>query len=381
MEVKTGGMATLPNIASLFCVGLSGLTLTEEDKRVLSRGVGGIVLFSRNVDTPGQVARLIQEARGYAGDEVLASVDQEGGNVARLEKGFQRIPTMRALGKLIAEDPDKLLVAYEVGQCLGQDLRRVGFDMDFAPVLDVDTNPDNPVIGDRSIGSDPKLVATVGQQLIAGLQSQGIIVCGKHFPGHGDTQQDSHFELPRLPHALDRMEEMELYPFAHVVGEDARQGALAIMTAHVVFEAIHNELPGTLCPEVLTDMLRKTMTFEGLCISDCMEMKAIADGPLWGGTVGACVRGIAAGLDMALVCHTHDVMHASIDAVETALKDGTLSDARVAEAFARLELTRGFRRQQRQATLAPFEPSEAFRQFVDASPATGADPTWESVVE
>ncbi|NCF88699.1 MAG: beta-N-acetylhexosaminidase, partial [Verrucomicrobiaceae bacterium] len=243
-------MDSPPSVASLFCVGLSGLVLSDEDKRVLSLGVGGIVLFSRNVDTPEQVAMLIEEARGYAGDEVLASVDQEGGNVARLEEGFQRIPTMRTLGEVIAQDPDKLSIAYEVGQCLGQDLRGVGFDMDFAPVLDVDTNPDNPVIGDRSISNDPKLVAKVGQQLIAGLQSQGIVACGKHFPGHGDTQQDSHFELPRLPHAMDRMEEIELYPFAHVVGEDAKQGALAIMTAHVVFDAIHNEMPGTLCPEV-----------------------------------------------------------------------------------------------------------------------------------
>jgi beta-N-acetylhexosaminidase len=372
-------MPELSNAASLFCVGLSGLTLSEEDKRVLSRGVGGIVLFSRNVDTPEQVARLIEEARGYAGDEVLASVDQEGGNVARLEKGFHRIPTMRALGEVIAKDPDKLSLAYEVGQCLGQDLRGVGFDMDFAPVLDVDTNPDNPVIGDRSIGSDPKLVARVGQQLIAGLQSQGIVACGKHFPGHGDTQQDSHFELPRLPHAMERMDAIELYPFAHVVGEDANRGALAIMTAHVVFEAIHHELPGTLCPEVLTDMLRKKIAFEGLCISDCMEMKAIADGALWGGTVGACVHGIAAGLDMALVCHTHELMHASIDAVEAALADGTLSEERVTDALGRLERVRAFRREQLEVAVPAFEPSEAFRLFVESNSATGDDPTWETV--
>ena len=374
-------MDTLPNVASLFCVGLTGLTLTEEDKRVLSRGVSGIVLFARNVDTPEQVARLIEDARGYAGEDVLASVDQEGGHVARLEKGFQQHPTMRALGAAIAEDPDKLPLAFEVGQSLGYDLRRVGFDMDFAPVLDVDTNPNNPVIGDRSIGSDPKLVATIGQQLIAGLQSQGIIACGKHFPGHGDTQQDSHFELPRLPHAMERMEDIELYPFHQVIKQDANPGALAIMTAHVVFEAIHGQLPGTLCPEVLTDLLRGSLAFEGLCVSDCMEMKAIADGALWGGTVGACVRGLAAGLDMAVVCHTHTVMHASIDAVKAALQDGALSEARVTQALARIEQTRQYRRHQREVTIAPFEPSEAFGQFVNSNKATGIDPTWESVVK
>ncbi len=373
-------MHSQSNLAPLFCVGLSGLDLSDEDKQILNRGVGGIVLFSRNVDTPEQVAQLIEQARAYAGPDVLASVDQEGGNVARLDDGFHRVPTMRDLGKAIAEDGAVLSLAFEVGQCLGQDLREVGFDLDFAPILDVDTNPANPVIGDRSISSDPEQVATIGQKLIEGLQSQGIIACGKHFPGHGDTQQDSHFELPRLPHALERMQQIELYPFRKVIAQDQSKGGLAIMTAHVVFDAIDPELPGTLCQSVLTDLLRNTMGFEGLCVSDCMEMKAIADGGSWGGTVGASVRGIEAGVDMALVCHTHDVMHQAIDAVEAAAAEGAISQERIAQALERLERTRQFRREQRNATIAPFQSTKAFRSFAEIQVADGEDPTWESVV-
>ena len=368
------------NLASLFCVGLSGLELNDADKRILSRGVGGIVLFSRNVDTPEQVTRLIEQARSHAGNEVLASVDQEGGNVARLEKGFHRIPTMRDLGKAITEEGADLSLAYEVGQCLGHDLSAVGFDLDFAPILDVDTNPNNPVIGDRSISSDPAQVAAIGQQLIEGLQSQGIIACGKHLPGHGDTQQDSHFELPRLPHDLERMEKIELYPFQKVIAQDGSDGGLAIMTAHVVFDVIDAHLPGTLCSAVLTGLLRGTMGFEGLCISDCMEMKAIADGEIWGGTVGASVRGIKAGVDMALVCHTHEVMHKAIDAVDAAVAKGHISQERVGQALKRLKRARQFRRTHRNDSRQSLQPTQTFQSFVESHVADGDDPTWQSAV-
>lgn len=373
-------MASSFNSASLFCVGVSGLSLNDEDKRMLSRGVGGLILFSRNVDTPEQVAALIAEARQHAGEEMLACVDQEGGNTVRLERGFTSIPSMRALGQVVKEAPGDTALAFEVGQCLGKELREVGFDMDFAPVLDVDTNPANPVIGQRSLSRDPHIVATLGQELIRGLQSQGIIACGKHFPGHGDTSQDSHYDLPRLTHAMERMDEIELYPFRQVIEQDPAQGGLAIMTAHVIFEAIHAELPGTLCPAVLTDLLRTRLGFEGLCVSDCTEMKAIADGEDWGGTVGASVKAIAAGVDFVTVCHTHTVMHAAVDAVKTAAVQGNLTQARVDQALGYLEKARAFRRTARQQAPEAFQASAHFQAFVDSNDdAKGAGPTWEAV--
>ena len=281
------------SVASLFCVGLTGTQLSDEDRRILDRGVGGIVLFARNVDTPDQIAELIADARKHAGDDLIACVDQEGGRVARLVDGFTAIPTMRELGIAISKgDSDSQELAFHVGQCLGRDLSQVGFDMNFAPVLDVDTNPANPVIGDRSIGREAKLVGQVGLEIIRGLADQGILACGKHFPGHGDTAQDSHLELPRLPHAIDRLEEVELAPFQHVIQSmgESLIPAVAIMSAHVVFEVVDNTLPGTLCPQVMSGFLRDKMGFQGLCISDCLEMKAIADGQSWNGTVGAAVQ-------------------------------------------------------------------------------------------
>ena len=281
------------SVASLFCVGLTGTQLSDEDRRILDRGVGGIVLFARNVDTPDQIAELIAGARKHAGDDLIACVDQEGGRVARLVDGFTAIPTMRELGIAISKgDSDSQELAFHVGQCLGRDLSQVGFDMNFAPVLDVDTNPANPVIGDRSIGREAKLVGQVGLEIIRGLADQGILACGKHFPGHGDTAQDSHLELPRLPHAIDRLEEVELAPFQHVIQSmgESLIPAVAIMSAHVVFEVVDNTLPGTLCPQVMSGFLRDKMGFQGLCISDCLEMKAIADGQSWNGTVGAAVQ-------------------------------------------------------------------------------------------
>ncbi len=368
-----------PSLAPLFCVGASGLQLSDDDKRVLGRGVGGLVLFSRNVDTPDQVASLITDARAIAGSELLVCVDQEGGNTVRLERGFTRLPSMRAVGRAPG---DRAAIAHEIGQCLGQELREVGFDMDFAPVLDVDTNPDNPVIGERSFSADPNEVALLGQHLIEGLHSQGIIACGKHFPGHGDTHQDSHHELPRLPHRMERMEAVELLPFRRVLSALAdlhRQGALAIMTAHVIFEAIHPDLPGTLCPDVLTNLLRDQLGFRGLCISDCMEMKAIADGTRWDGTVGAAVAGLQAGIDMPLICHTHAVMLNAIDAAERAYQEGELAEARVREALAHLESCRAFRRAQQDKSFPWFEPSAAFQSFLSEAADAGEDPTWEGV--
>ena len=367
-------------IASLFCVGLSGPTLNDDDRRVLERGVGGIVLFARNVQSRTQVAQLIDSARQLAGPDLLACVDQEGGRVARLVDGFTRLPAMRTLGNLAAEQSVKEAeqLAFEMGQCLGQELRETGFDMNLAPVLDVDTNPDNPVIGDRSIGSDPQVVARLGQQLIEGMYQQGIAACGKHFPGHGDTAQDSHYDLPRLPHSMERLQDVELLPFQYAA-DHLHPGDLAIMSAHVIFEAIDPTLPATLCRKVMTDLLRDQMGFNGLRLSDCMEMKAIADGTDWDGTVGATVQAIQAGVDLVLVSHTHELMHAAIDRAAAAAGSGQLSAARVAEALEKLEAVRDFRRAARSKDFPAFVPSKAFEQLIQSSTAQGDDPTWGEV--
>ena len=313
------------DVASLFCVGFQGKTPSPEVLELIRRGVHGVVLFSRNVDDAEQVAALVGELKRRAGRPLLVAIDQEGGRVARLRapQGFTELPPMRALG----ETGDEAL-AHEVGALLGRELRAVGIDQDYAPVVDVDTNPANPVIGDRSLSRDPAVVGRLGAALARGLQAAGVAACAKHFPGHGDTSQDSHKDLPHLPHRLDRLREVELPPFRAL----ARAGVAAVMTAHVVFDALDPRRPATLSPEVMR-LLREEAGFQGCAVSDDLEMSAVAQHfPLEEAAPGA----ILAGVDALLVCHRPEVQHRAIDLVRGAVEDGRIAAARLAEARGRV---------------------------------------------
>src|SRR5512133_1769773 len=196
--------------SALLCVGFHGKTPSPEVLELIRRGVSGVILFSRNVESAEQVAELTAALKRAAGRPLLVTIDQEGGRVARLRapQGFTELPPMRAIG---AAGDDRL--AFEVGALLGRELRAVGIDQDYAPVVDVDTNPANPVIGDRSFGREASGVGRMGAAVARGLQSAGVAACAKHFPGHGDTSQDSHRDLPRLAHPVERLREVELVPF------------------------------------------------------------------------------------------------------------------------------------------------------------------------
>ncbi len=312
--------------AALLCVGFHGKTPSPEVLELIERGVGGVILFSRNVESAEQVAELTAALKRAAGPRpLLVSIDQEGGRVARLRapQGFTELPPMRALGQ--AGDAG---LAFEVGALLGRELRAVGIDQDYAPVVDVDTNPANPVIGDRSLSRDPAEVGRLGAALAQGLQSAGVAACAKHFPGHGDTAQDSHHDLPRLPHTLDRLRAVELPPFTAL----ARVGVAAVMTAHVIFEPLDAARPATLSPEVMR-LLRDECGFRGCCVSDALEMKAIAAHfPLEEAAPGA----VAAGVDQLLICWGTEVQHQAIDLVRRAVEDGRIPRARLEEAKARV---------------------------------------------
>jgi beta-N-acetylhexosaminidase len=314
------------DVAGLFCIGFQGTEPTLEVLDLIRRGVPGVILFSRNVVEAEQVAALVAELKRAAGGRpLLVSIDQEGGRVARLRAahGFTEIPPMRALGE--TGDAD---LARQVGAMLGRELRAVGIDQDYAPCVDVDTNPANPVIGDRSLSRDPAAVGALGAALAQGLQSAGVAACAKHFPGHGDTSQDSHHDLPRLPHALERLRRVELPPFAAL----ARAGVAAVMTAHVVFEALDAERPATLSAPVLR-LLREEIGFEGCCVSDDLEMKAVAEHfPLELAAPG-CVE---AGVDALLVCHSPVVQNRAIDLVRAAVEDGRIARERLEQAARRV---------------------------------------------
>ena len=312
-------------VAGLFYVGFHGKTATAEVLELVRRGVLGVVLFARNVEDAEQVAALVAELKRAAGRPLLVAVDQEGGRVARLRAphGFTELPPMRALG-----EAGDVALAREVGALLGRELRAVGIDQDFAPVVDVDTNPANPVIGDRSFSRDAEVVARLGVALAQGIQSAGVAACAKHFPGHGDTSQDSHTDLPTLPHALERLERVELLPFRAL----AAAGVASVMTAHVVFDALDRERPATLSPAVLR-LLRERVGFAGCCVSDDLEMKAVADHFPLEESVPAS---LAAGVDALLVCHTAEVQLRAIELARQAVREHRVSRARLAEARARV---------------------------------------------
>jgi beta-N-acetylhexosaminidase len=291
-------------------VGFSGHEASA-DVRVLIRdyGVGHVILFARNVAEPEQVAELVRELQEIARDAghdlpLFVAVDQEGGRVARLKAPWTVWPPLRAVGRLGSEEH-----ARRLGQALAAELRACGIRWDMAPVVDVDTNPRNPVIGDRAFGDNPDLVGRLGAALIRGLEDSGVAACAKHFPGHGDTDLDSHLDLPVVSQSRARLEDVELRPFRSAVAADVA----GVMTAHVMFPELDERFPATLSPAILS-LLREGMSYAGVIVSDDLEMKAVAQS--WrAGEAAALAAG--AGCDLIAVCKTPD---AQVEAAEALVR-------------------------------------------------------------
>lgn len=316
-EVALAPLGELPTLSGdaaadlaleLFIVGYHGTQLPLEYEQLLQRGLAGAILFRRNLEfgADGQLdlAALVNHtghihragALQPSGLPVICSVDQEGGAVARLKAPLTVFPPMRRLG----ERGDLQLIE-RVGRQLGRELRACGFNVDYAPVLDVDTNPANPIIGDRSFSRDPAEVARLAGALLRGLQDEGVLGCGKHFPGHGDTDVDSHLALPSLPHGLERLQQIELLPFARLAAD-----LHMVMTAHVLFPALDADWPATLSPQILGPLLRVSCGYQGVIVSDDLEMKGVANVL---DAAGCVERGLSAGVDAFLVCSRRDTLH------------------------------------------------------------------------
>ncbi|HEV3485155.1 MAG TPA: beta-N-acetylhexosaminidase [Vicinamibacterales bacterium] len=297
------------------------------DLRALARefDLGGVILFARNVESPEQVAEIAREAQSLMQELPLwVSVDQEGGRVARLKAPFTVWPPMLTLGRSANQD-----LARRFARALAAELKAVGISLDYTPVLDILTNPKNPVIGDRALGERAQDVSRFGETIIRTLQEEGIAACGKHFPGHGDTAVDSHHELPIVEHPPDRLEKVEFVPFRAAIEADVA----AIMTAHILVPSIDEERPATLSPRIVDDLLKKKLGFGGLVLSDDLEMRAIS--ARWG-IPEATVRAIAAGCDAVLLCGTsQEPQVAAMEAIIHAVEDGTLPLTRVEDALAR----------------------------------------------
>ncbi|MZH46630.1 MAG: beta-N-acetylhexosaminidase, partial [Nitrospinae bacterium] len=248
--------------------GFEGTSLNSRtEELIVKQGIGGLILFERNYKNPDQLRQLIEDLQSLTAQipevpPLFISVDQEGGRVARLGSPLTRFPPMSCLGQADSND-----LAYRFGLGMGKELRAVGVNMDYAPVLDVHSNPANPIIGHRALDSDTEKVARLGTELIRGFYDAGVIPVGKHFPGHGDTSQDSHLTLPRVERARNSLEEIELPPFARAI----KQGLEVLMTAHVIYPAWDEKQPATFSPTILIDVLRKSLGFEGLVMSDDLE--------------------------------------------------------------------------------------------------------------
>jgi beta-N-acetylhexosaminidase len=317
--------------ARLVCAGFPGTEVDAGLREMLAEGIGGTILFSRNATTADQVSALSdsikREAVAAGRPAPFVSIDHEGGRVMRAREGFTAVPEMREIG---TKGPEE---AARVGATFARELRACGIDINFAPVVDVDSNPANPVIGARSFASDPARVGACASALIRAMQAGGVAACAKHFPGHGDTHVDSHLDLPVLPHGLERLSAVELLPFRDAIAA----GVASVMTAHVVFEALDPGVPATMSARAVDGLLRRELGFGGVIFSDDLEMKAIADRMDFG---EACVRAVEAGCDCLLVCHEIDRQRAAITSIAEAIRSGRLSHERIALSHARLDALR-----------------------------------------
>ena len=313
-------------IGQLFMVGFAGTSMSNELASFIKEyKPGGVILFSRNLESTEQIVELTNTLQNLSPrSPLLISIDQEGGRVSRLPANFTIFPPCEMLGQVNSYE-----LAYAAAATIAAELRAVGVNMNMAPVLDVNSNPSNPVIGDRAFGSTPATVCEMGLATLAGLQDNKVVACGKHFPGHGDTGADSHKELPVVTASLDRLREIELRPFRHAIDN----GVATLMTAHVLYHALDAQVPATLSPTIINTMLRGEYRFDGVVLTDDLEMHAIIDHY---GVDDAAVRAFLAGCDILLICKDMDQEVTAIKAIEAAVKDGTVTAARLEASLARI---------------------------------------------
>ncbi|MET9437628.1 glycoside hydrolase family 3 protein [Streptomyces sp. NPDC006551] len=307
--------------------GFVGTTAPDWLLRRIGEGLSSVGLFGRNIASPEQLAALTARLRAER-DDVLVAIDEEGGDVTRLEvRHGSSFPGNYALGSV--DDPD---LTRAVARELGRRLAACGVDLNWAPSADVNSNADNPVIGVRSFGADPELVARHTVAYVEGLQAVGVAACTKHFPGHGDTNVDSHHALPRIDVDLDTLHARELVPFRAAIAA----GTQAVMSAHILLSALDPHRPATLSPRILTGLLRQELGFEGLIVTDGMEMQAIAS--TYGIERGS-VLAIAAGADAICVgggLADEDTVLRLRDALVDAVRTGELPEERLSDAAARV---------------------------------------------
>lgn len=321
-------------IGPLFMIGLPGLEIDDSTKRFINDfRINNFILFSRNVESPDQLRQLcsdIQNACQQAGvGKPLISIDQEGGTVARLPEPFTQFEDARIYGD--ASDPEAAVVEY--AKTCASELIDIGINMDLAPVLDVCPVGHGCFMEKRSLGDDPYKVGQLGTLIINAMQNKGVAACGKHFPGLGAAKLDPHLELPYVARSLEQLQQEDLVPFRDAI--DA--GVAGIMTSHTIYSGLDPEHLATLSQKILTDLLRQEMGYDGVIITDDLEMGAIENEK----TVNeAALEAFVAGADMLLICHEHPKVEASLETFLSALDEGGISLDRVASSVKRIDIIR-----------------------------------------
>lgn len=315
-------------IGQMILAGVQGTTLDDQAKQMITdQKVGGIIFYANNVSTLEGTAKFVQsikEANQSNPVPIFMSVDQEGGKVSRMPETVESIPSSRKVG----ETKDSAL-AETMGELLARQVRLAGFNVDFAPVLDVNSNPKNPVIGDRSFGSSAELVSRMGIAEMKGLRSEGIIPVVKHFPGHGDTSVDSHLDLPVVNKTEKQLAELEWIPFQAAVKEQVE----AVMVAHILFPKLDPDHPASLSDVIIGEHLRGKFKYDGVVITDDLSMGAIAKNYKLDQAALATVK---AGSDILLVAHSYESAKTIFDTLISAVKSGKITESRIDESVYRI---------------------------------------------
>ena len=335
-------MTTEEKVGQLLIAGIEGTAAGEDAVTAIQEyQVGGVILFGRNVENAGQLAELNNELKALNAGQIplFLCVDEEGGRVSRMPDEVTDLPAALTFGSI--EDPEQRMNAcFELGQVLAQACTTFGFNLDFAPVMDIWSNPENTVIGDRAFGTDAATVTGAANETALGILTGGVIPVAKHFPGHGDTAVDSHVGLPVVDKTLEELEALELQPFRQAVETtcvfgtyDGDTAIPAMMVAHILMTAIDPDRPASLSHEVVTGLLREQLGFDGVVFTDDLTMAAVSE------TYGmgeACVLAVEAGCDALLVCHGADNLTQARLALLEAVENGRISQQRLDESVYRI---------------------------------------------
>jgi len=290
-----------------FLFGFPGRELSTELAGLLAGGLAGVAIYPRNFSNLSELCRLTQAVRRAAGRPVLIGIDQEGGTKFSLGEPFTPWPSPAELGRV-----DDIDAVGRVARAIARELRAAGVTLDFAPMLDLATNPNSPVTSGRSFGAEPTRVAEMGCAFLDGLQEEGVLGCAKHFPGHGDADVDPHLDLPRFEGTRDRLMTREFVPFRAAI----KAGVPLIMTAHLVLPKIDSEWPASLSSELLQSALRQQLGFDGVTLADDLGMGAIAR---YHKNTESVVRSLQAGSDIVMLCHDWNLVRPALEAAAQAI--------------------------------------------------------------